>query len=99
MITAVTVKASKKADKKIVHIGNDQEEIRVDDLAKKMLLLTKNEPIISQKKAPEGSVERRCPDIRFIKSLGFIPEVSLKLGLDKTNDWYYSILNKKIHKK
>ena len=34
-----------------------------------------------QEASPEGSVNRRCPNITFLKSLGFIPEISFNEDL------------------
>lgn len=84
------VMESEKTDGQIVHIGNDQEEIKMVDLAKKMFGLFNFQPKkLEIKEAPEGSVKRRCPDLTKIRELvGFQPEVSLEEGLKKTYDWY-----------
>ena len=38
--------------------------------------------------APEGSVNRRCPNIDKLKSLGHSKQVALREGLKITYDWY-----------
>ena len=87
---------SKNTEKRIIHIGNDQEEISINDLAKIILKITGNPPEVIQEAPPEGSVNRRCPDISFLRNLGFAPEVSIKKGLKKTKDWYKPIYSNNI---
>lgn len=84
---------SRNTEKRIIHIGNDQEEISINDLAKIILKITGNPPEVIQEAPPEGSVNRRCPDISFLRNLGFVPEVSLKQGIEKTKIWYKTIHN------
>jgi len=82
------VMESKEADNRIIHIGNDQQEISITNLGKIMLNLTGEKPEIIQRETPKGSVDRRCPDINSLKKLGFNPEISLEEGLILTNNWY-----------
>ena len=42
--------------------------------------------------SPEGSVNRRCPNIDKLKSLGHSKKVELKEGLKNTYEWYYERL-------
>jgi len=81
---------SEKTNGEIVHIGNDQEEISMLDLAKKMFELFNWHPQkLEIEEAPRGSVERRCPDLTKIKKLiGYNPQVALDEGLVKTYQWY-----------
>ena len=82
---------SDKTNGQIVHIGNDKEEISMEDLAKKMFKLFDWQPEnIEIEGAPEGCVKRRCPDLTKIRELvGYEPQVFLDEGLKKTYDWYY----------
>ena len=73
---------------RIIHIGNDLEEIRIKELAKIMLKLMDKDCKIETLNAPLGSVDRRCPDIGLLKTIGFIPKVMLKEGVEKTINWY-----------
>jgi len=79
---------SEKTNGEIVHIGNDQEEISMIDLAKKMFNLFDYYPKLEIHPAPKGSVKRRCPDISKLKKLGYKPEVNLNQGLKLTYNWY-----------
>ena len=90
------VMESLDTNKKIVHIGNDQEEIKIKDLAKILLDLTGNPTSIIQKNPPEGSVDRRCPNIDFLKTIGFKPKIQLSDGLTLTREWYENYHSKKI---
>ena len=83
-------------DSRIVHVGNNQEEIRIIDLAKLILKITGNPPKVIQDPPPEGSVNRRCPDISILRGLGFSPEVSIKKGLEKTRTWYRPLFKAKV---
>lgn len=84
------VMESEKTNGQIVHIGNDQEEISILDLAKKMFKLFNYQPKnLEIKEAPKGSVKRRCPDLTKIRELvGYKPSVSLDEGLKETYNWY-----------
>jgi UDP-glucose 4-epimerase len=35
-----------------------------------------------------GGTHRRCPDIRKLRALGYVPRVSLDQGLKSTIPWY-----------
>jgi len=84
------VMESDKTNGEIIHIGNNKEEIKIMDLAKKMFRLFKYRPKkIAIMSAPEGCVERRCPDLTKIKTLiGYQPEISLEEGLMRTYKYY-----------
>ena len=83
------VMVSEKSDLEIVHIGNQSEEITIDDLAKTMIKLQGKEFNIIKTPAPAGSVSRRCPNVEKLKKLtGFEAKVNLAEGLKITMDWY-----------
>lgn len=92
---------TEKTNGEIIHIGNDQEEISMLNLAEKMFKLFNWHPQkLEIKEAPEGSVRRRCPDLRKVKKLtGYKPSVSLEEGLVKTYQWYKTYANKKDYQK
>lgn len=79
---------AKKVNKQIIHIGNDQEEIKIYDLAKKILKTMKTNLKLINKPAPKGSVLRRLPNIDKLKSLNYKPKINLEDGLKKTYSWY-----------
>ena len=79
---------SEKIDRRIVHIGNDLEEVKINKLAKMMLRLLSDSNKIIELEPPLGSVGRRCPNIELLKSLGYLPKIMLQEGLIKTVEWY-----------
>ena len=73
----------------IFHIGNDQEEIDIFSVAKIVNEWYDNDVEYIIKEAPQGSVERRCPDINKLRNaLGYSPKINLREGLYKTMEWY-----------
>ncbi|MBM4125294.1 MAG: NAD-dependent epimerase/dehydratase family protein [Nitrospira sp.] len=72
----------------IYHIGNDNEEVTIADLAKRIQSLTGHHADVAALPASAGSVSRRCPDIGKMRALGYEPRVSLDEGLGATVDWY-----------
>lgn len=90
----IKVMYSENTDSQIVHIGNDQEEILIEELAKKLFRISGFYPKLHFLPSHKGSVPRRCPDISKLAGLtGFAPKVSLDEGLKKTYDWYSNHLN------
>jgi nucleoside-diphosphate-sugar epimerase len=79
---------SEKTENQIFHIGNDLEEISIENLARKIFAIMEVRPELKIEPAPQGSVQRRCPDLTKIRKLGYTPSVSLDKGLQKTIDWY-----------
>jgi nucleoside-diphosphate-sugar epimerase len=82
------VMESKEANGKTIHIGRDDGEIKIMDLAKELMEVAGEEVEFDVRPAPEGCVMRRCPDISKLKSLGYESKVSLEEGLKKCYDWY-----------
>lgn len=72
----------------VYHVGNDEEEIRIRDLAEAVLTDVGHDAALDVQPAPEGSVMRRCPDISKLRATGYEPAVPLEEGLDRTVDWY-----------
>jgi len=88
------------------NIGNVKPEIKIVDLAKMMIKISKKKLNIIYKKNPDKNYlidnpKRRCPSInKAKKELGFKPKISLKKGLEKTYDFYiYENRLKKINKR
>ncbi len=80
---------SSNTNKEIVNIGNQDEEISIGDLVKKIANTLEKDIKIIPKSATQGSPSRRCPDITKIVSLiDFQPKISLEEGLSKTYEWY-----------
>lgn len=71
----------------IYHIGT-QEEITIGNLARAVGHQYSREIKIVPGQTAKGGTKRRCPDITKLKNLGFLPQISIKQGLDKTAKWY-----------
>jgi len=74
------------------NIGNDSDEVSVNQLAKKVNKLFKNTLKIKRIKYPSSyphdEPKRRCPDITKVKNLfGYSPQYNLEAGLQRTIDW------------
>lgn len=81
--------AAEGATGQIVNIGNDSEETTVGDLLAMILKTADFSPRIHSLPAPEGSVDRRCPDLSRLRRLtGFAPKVPLEAGVRETFEWY-----------
>ena len=79
---------SGKTDGEIVHIGRDDAEISIMELAEMLFGIAGFHPKIKIEKEAEGTVQRRCPDIGKLRKLGFRPNIDLDEGLKKTFEWY-----------
>jgi hypothetical protein len=80
-----------EATGKIVHIGNDKAETRIEDLAQLVLRVAGGSATLKPAPAPPGSVPRRCPDLGELRRLtGYEPKISLEEGVRGTFGWYRS---------
>lgn len=75
-------------EEEIFHVGNDEEEIAIRDLAEEVLDAVGHDVELDVQSAPEGSVMRRCPDIGKLRNEGYEPAVPLDEGLQQTVEWY-----------
>lgn len=78
------------------NIGNDQEEISVRDLAKKIAAIVGDTEIVFQENADgdylTDNPQRRCPDLTKARTwLGYQPQTSLEAGLKKSLAWYQEV--------
>lgn len=72
----------------VYNIGNP-EEYTMNNLAQKIISLTKSTSIIQSHTLPEDDPQKRKPDIHKISSLlGWKPQVSIDEGLELTIDYY-----------
>lgn len=77
----------------IVHIGNDREEVKIGDLALRLLTLAGLSPEFLPRSAPRGSVPRRVPALDLLRKLtGFEPSITFAQGLAETFQWYKEYL-------
>lgn len=71
------------------NVGNDEEEITIGELARRILKKANKCVDIIPEKAGNDPVLRRCPDITKAKEkLAYKPKVCLSEGLDLTLGWY-----------
>lgn len=71
----------------IYHIGSGVETT-VESLAREIARYYGREIAVVPGALQPGSTLRRCPDITKLRTLGFVPKLSLPNGLDKTVRWY-----------
>lgn len=85
----ICVAKSDKTDQEIIHIGNENGEINIKVLAKKIIDLLKLDVVIDDRPGKPNSVHRRCPDTeKLFKSTGFLAKVDIEDGLTETIRWY-----------
>jgi len=73
----------------VANIGNDAEEVTIADLATRLCAVAGRHPRVRPLPAPEGSPQRRRPDLITLRSLtGYEPQVPLAAGLRLTYAWY-----------
>jgi len=90
-----TVNLSRTDIKGIFNIGNDEREMLIMDLAKKIVNKFGYSPEFDIGEPPEGSVQRRCPDISLLREvIGYQPKYDIDSGLDKTIEWYSDYFGK-----
>jgi len=93
---------TKNAIGEVIHLGNENDEITMVDLAKRLFRLFDWYPDLDVHQPPSGSTPRRCPSIaKARRILGFNPTVNLDIGLELTYEWYsknYNSMNLGINK-
>jgi dTDP-glucose 4,6-dehydratase/UDP-glucose 4-epimerase len=71
----------------IYHVGNP-EELTIGDVARQVVASFGREARIVPSELPQGSTNRRCPDIGKLKALGFEPKIPFAQGVKPVVDWY-----------
>ena len=71
----------------IYNIGN-MEEIAIRDIAFKVVGHFGREAEILIGDLAPGETVRRCPDIKKIEDLGFLPKINFDQGLESIANWY-----------
>ena len=85
----LAVALSKNTNHEIIHIGNQDEEIKIEKLAKHIIDLMNLNVKIKKLPGKSNSVQRRCPDTqKLFDNTGFKSRISLKKGLSETINWY-----------
>ena len=74
---------------KAYNVGNQDEEISMGDLARKIIILLDKKIKINSMPPTAGSPERRCPSIDKLNNvISFNKKFPLDKGLEKTFIWY-----------
>ncbi len=85
----IAVANSEKTIGETLNVGNSNEEIRIEDLVRKIGNALKVEVTIHPEAATEGSPDRRCPDTSKMTELtGIKAQIGLGEGLERTCAWY-----------
>ncbi len=77
----------------VFNVGNDSNEIPMEDLAKVVAEIFGNNIKIEKTSGPTDAYasadpKRRCPDLRKIRTkLGFNPKVELRTGIERFVEW------------
>lgn len=75
----------------VLNVGNQEQEIRIGDLAALLVEVMGRSLAITPVSATPGSPARRCPDMtRTLALTGVVPKVDLRHGLEDTYRWYRS---------
>jgi UDP-glucose 4-epimerase len=86
-INAINLIIKKGQDGEIYNIGNDKE-ISINNLVNMISKILKKKIYIKKGVLRKGSTKRRCPNIKKIKKIGFLPKVQMNEGLIKTLNYY-----------
>lgn len=73
----------------VFNLGNHGSAVTIRDLAEKVIAFSNSSSPLIFKDNPEVDVELRIPSTEKARRLlGFIPQVNLNAGLERTIDWY-----------
>jgi len=85
----IKIMDNKNTISKVVNIGTDQESVKISSIGEMLSQIMKTSPEFLERGAPEGSTDRRVPDLKVIKDLGdYVSEVPFSSGLINTYNWY-----------
>ena len=77
------------ANGRVVNVGDDQNHIRIDALAKMLFEAKGIDPVIKERGAPDGSVADRKPDLSLLRELNCdVHPTPLARGLMAALQWY-----------
>lgn len=95
IIEGIFLSATKEEGKnEIFNIGNPKEEVSINQLVESLSKICGKNLNSVYVESPEGSTEKRKPDIsKASKLIGYKPRVNLDRGLKKTFDWYNNEIN------
>ncbi len=85
---------SNKANGEILHIGDMESEITIEQLIHYIGDLMGYKGEFERQEAPSGSVSRRCPNTaKAEKMIGYKPKVQWQEGVKNTVNWYVDYIN------
>jgi len=87
MIDGLMLVVERGAHLNIYHVGNP-EELSIADVARQVVACFGRETRLITSELPQGSTNRRCPDIGKLKALGFEPKIPFAQGVKPVVDWY-----------
>ena len=87
LVDGLILIAKKGKAGEVYNLGSDRE-IKILDLAKKVLIATHSQKKVKFIKRPSHDHDRRLPDLSKIKKLGWKWKVDLDEGLRRTCEWY-----------
>lgn len=87
LVTGLLLIEKKGKASEVYNLGSNKE-IKIIDLAKKIVIATGGKKKIKFIKRPEHDHDRRLPDLTKVKRLGWAPKVDLSEGLRRTSKWY-----------
>jgi nucleoside-diphosphate-sugar epimerase len=80
---------NERADGQTLNVGNDLEEVRIADLASRIIACADMNVAIEPRAAENDPVQRRCPDVSRARALlSYEPKTPLGDGLMSTIAWY-----------
>lgn len=87
-VRGIMLVGQKGGDGEIYHIGNDETETSIAELAHMIAQLLGLTVAIEAGPLATGSTPRRLPNIDKARALGYAPTISLRHGLAETVAWY-----------
>lgn len=86
-VDALLLVLEKGEHRTIYHLGTEDERT-IAELVRSVFHVLGREPNIVAGQLTQGSTERRCPDTRRLKALGFRAQVGFEDGVRRTVEWY-----------
>lgn len=86
-VEAFMLVLSRGKHRTVYHIGTEHE-VRIADVARLVGRHIGRDLALQPGESPKGAPERRCPDTRRLRGLGFTPRVALEDGVGETVRWY-----------
>jgi UDP-glucuronate decarboxylase len=93
----IAVMREPRADGQTINVGNDSEEIRIAELASRLIARAGFDVGIEPREAVNDPILRRSPDLSRARELvGYQPKITLDEGLDRTLSWYEPRLRARV---